>query len=106
MTNTIKAIENKGYIVKAEENMWLGKLNEECPVVYNIMAPNYTTVYGASGVAPESLAMWADSLPELNAPSSKATTHNAGNEAERASKEREWDNLYNEGGEGYNPYRG
>lgn len=26
-------------------------------------------------------------------------------EAERARKEREWDALYNEGGDGYNPYR-
>lgn len=26
-------------------------------------------------------------------------------EAERRQKEREWDDLYNEGGEGYNPYR-
>ena len=35
----------------------------------------------------------------------RSTTENTMTESMRKKKEIEWDNLYNEGGEGFNPYR-
>jgi hypothetical protein len=108
LNNAIKAIEAKGYIVKASENRWMGKLDESCPTVYEILKPDYSAVYGANGIAPENLDKWLK-LPELvkaeRAETETVTAYDATAEAERKAKESEWDNIYNEGGEGYNPYR-
>jgi hypothetical protein len=102
---TIKAIESKGYIIKASENKWMGKLDETCPIVYEILNPDYTNVYGASGIAPEDLKKWLD-LPALMKSESKPEiAWDAAKEAERKANEKDWDDTYNEGAEGYNPYR-
>lgn len=105
MTSTIKAIEAKGYAVVASENRWMGKLDEECPTVYKILNPDNNPVYGANGIAPEELANWLESLEDLNETAAMKPTVYTADTAENAKKEKEYDNLYNEGGEGYNPYR-
>lgn len=43
-------------------------------------------------------------LTDLNTPTEEREQYEA-QEADRRQKERQWDNLYNEGGEGFNPYR-
>lgn len=105
LNETIKSIEAKGYIVKASENRWMGKLDESCPTVYEILKPDYTGVYGANGISPDNLDKWLR-LPELATNKNETeATYDATAEAERKAKETEWDNAYNEGAEGYNPYR-
>ena len=104
MTNAIKAIEAKGYTVVASENKWLGKLNEACPTVYEILNPDHSPVYGANGIAPERLVEWLDNLNNLSV-SVTAESKPAAYNPENAKKEKEYDSFYNEGGEGYNPYR-
>jgi hypothetical protein len=106
-SDAIKIIEDKGYIVKEQANMSMGIVSETCPVVYEIMMPDYSTVYGAGGVAPDCLSDWAETLPQIMAvktPAIKAFDADA--DADRRRKEREYDEMYNEGGDGYNPYRG
>ncbi len=107
LNETIKAIEGKGYIVKASANTWMGKLNEACPVVYEICTPDYIAVYGANGIHPLRLATWSETLPQLTAPKAKqpAKAETAEARAIRQAKEKDWDEAYNEGAEGYNPYR-
>lgn len=114
MTDVIKALESKGYIVKQSENRWLGKLDENCPVVYEILNPDYSAVYGANGLSFERLEAWAKDLIGLAEGEEQAaiaseeikhSTYNKNDVAARKIKEREFDNLYNEGAEGYNPYR-
>ena len=104
MDSIIKAIESKGYIVKACENMEMGVLNQNCPVVYKILNPDYSSVYGANGISPDSLAKWVN-LPAVKAPVTDRETISPVKDANRAKMERDYDNLYNEGAEGYNPYR-
>jgi hypothetical protein len=101
---TIKALEAKGYIVVKSDNMWLGKVDESCPIVYEILNPDYSAVYGANGIAPESLEKWLD-LPTVCIKNVSIKTMSAKEYAKRQKKERSYDNLYNEGTEGYNPYR-
>lgn len=108
MTTTISKIEAKGYIVKARENTWMGKLDAECPTVYEILRSDYSTVYGANGIGPDELDKWLDTLSDLTAEKpivASDTAYDPCKEAQRKTKEREWDAIYNEGGEGYNPYR-
>ncbi|MDP4117680.1 MAG: hypothetical protein Q8873_00605 [Bacillota bacterium] len=108
MADAIKALEAKGYIVKAYENRSAGILSETCPIVYEIMRPDYSPVYGANAVSPDNLVNWLF-LRDLNAKARSAEAHptfDAKKDAERMAKERGWDNIYNEGAEGYNPYRG
>jgi len=105
LNKTIKAIESKGYIVKSSENKWLGKVNESCPVAYEILKPDYTVVYGANGISPDELIKWL-TLPDLvNSESKPAVIHDAAVELDCKANEKSWDNTYNEGKEGYNPYR-
>lgn len=109
MENTemiIAAIEAKGYNARKMENIEMGVVNELCPVVYNIYDQDYSQVYGANGIAPEQLSNWL-SLPAINRKSSKAETNDINQQAEsdRKASEKDWDNVYNEGAEGYNPYR-
>lgn len=104
---SIKELEEKGYIVMATENKWMGKVDEECPVVYNILNPDYTSVYGANGIAPEDLSSWNETLPDLTEKikMTSAVTLDTKGAATKKQKEIEFDNLYNEGSEGYNPYK-
>lgn len=109
MENTemvIAAIEAKGYNVRKMENIEMGVVNELCPVVYNIYDQDYSPVYGANGIAPEQLSNWL-SLPAINRKSSKTDAVGIDQQAESERKvaEKDWDNVYNEGAEGYNPYR-
>ena len=104
MTDTINTITAKGYIVNAIDNMEFGKINQFCPVVYEILKPDYTTVYGANSIAPADLVRWID-LPDLNQIKKPAPITVTVADPDRAKKERDYDNLYNEGAEGFNPYR-
>lgn len=100
LEEAIKALESKGYEVIARENRWLGKLSETYPIVYDIYNGS-DRVYGANAIAPESLELWLD-LPSVKKEEVKAPEETAPIEEEKA---KEWDDCYNEGGEGYNPYR-
>ena len=104
----IEKLESKGYSVVKSANTYLGILNEKCPVVYDIYNPDSTRVYGSNSCSPETLQMWADTLPDANDEREEdhiAPALASAQEADRKAKEIEWDNLYNEGKDGYNPYR-
>jgi len=107
LSETIKAIESKGYIVKASENRWLGELDESCPVVYEIINPDCTNVYGANGISPEGLEGWLEILAPIINENEKIieSVWDATKETKRKANEKSWDDTYNEGAEGYNPYR-
>lgn len=108
---TIKAIEDLGYVVIESENRWLGKLNEKNPVVYEILKKDYSIIQGAKGMGVNGLANWLEMLTEEAAAMKTAVKETATiatatmTEVERIAKEKAFDNLYNEGAEGYNPYR-
>jgi hypothetical protein len=107
LKEAIKTIEDKGYIVKEYANMSMGIVSETCPAVYEIMKPDYSTVYSASGISPNCLSYWAETLPQLTEAKTPAIkAFDAAADADRRKKEREYDEMYNEGGDGYNPYRG
>lgn len=103
----IATLERKGYIVSKYDNMSFGKLVESCPIVYDIYNPDHTHVYGSNSTAPEQLPVWAESLRDLTAIKTprEITYRTAAEEADRRRKEREYDEINNDGGEGYNPYR-
>lgn len=110
INKAIETLEANGYIVKAEDNMSMGELNKECPVVYKIMRSDYSTVYGAGSVGPDQLADYVATLvPAVEEAEEVATetvvAETTEEKAIRRAKEIEWDKTYNEGGEGYNPYR-
>ncbi len=110
---TIAKIEKYGYKVRKYANMWKGKLVEECPVVYEIYdAKTYQTLYGAGTVGPESLEKWLSWMVERYGEKADIEPKTAETKAVSSKpvkpdveKERAYDRLYNEGGEGYNPYR-
>ena len=106
--NAIKTLESRGYTVISSANMWRGKLDEDCPVVYEILNPDHSEVYGANGLSINDLNKWLI-LADLNKkPSEKALNEVVTTIEQKevlASKELNYDNLYNEGAEGYNPYR-
>lgn len=99
----ISKIETKGYRVVATENRWLGKLDENDPVVYDIYKPDNTIVYGSNGTSARGLMHWANSLQEAKKKTPPQEIKNAKSYDEAKAKYFDW--LYNEGGEGYNPYR-
>ena len=104
---TIKAVEANGYIVRAYENREFGKLNQELPVAYEIMNADYTTVYGMGTCDAEQLVRFAGRMEAAEGEKEIEGTETAyaplyGADPE---KEQEYDDTYNEGGEGYNPYR-
>ncbi len=110
---TIAKIEKYGFKVRERANMWKGKLVEDCPVVYEIYdAKTHQTLYGAGAVGPESLEKWLSWMVErygekADAESKAAEPKNVSVKPIMADveKECEYDRIYNEGGEGYNPYR-
>ena len=115
INNIIAKIEKYGYKVREHANIERGKLHEECPVVYAIYdAETYQTLYGAGSVAPESLEKWLTWMigrygdktdSESKADETTETTETTERVKADVVKEREYDLIYNEGGEGYNPYR-
>lgn len=110
--NTIIAqIEKYGYKVKEYANIEKGKLNEECPVVYKIYdAKTHQTLYGAGTVGPKSLEKWLAWMVERYGEKTDEVSKDVEDvevETVKADveKEKEYDRVYNEDGEGYNPYR-
>lgn len=107
LAKAIETIEAKGYIVRSYENREFGRLNEEQPVAYEIMRSDYSAVYGYGTCSAEQVMRFAartcsasensETVAETAEPTSAYGTDQG--------KEREYDLVYNEGGEGYNPYR-
>lgn len=107
----IATIEAHGYIVRSYENRYLGKLNEECPIAYEIMRGDYSTLYGYGTCSAEQVVRFAEGLEDPD-----DTVEDADHEDDNATEtpvepealqamEKEYDDCYNEGEEGYNPYR-
>ena len=104
----ISTLKSKGYKVYPVENAYLGVVNKECPIVYDICYANSEAVYGASSASPESLPMWAETLEKAEPKESISDWLKRYAIAEIKSspaKEKEYDDTYNDGAEGYNPYR-
>lgn len=94
LNKAIQALEKSGYIVRAYDNQ----------AAYEIMHSDCSTVYGYGTCSAEQVMRFAAETCEaevLNAePVELAPLYGADQ-----AKEREYDQVYNEGGEGYNPYR-
>lgn len=121
LANAIQAIEAKGYKVHGYDNYEMGKLNEQHPYVYEVLDDNYYTVYGYGCCGEEQVIYFAQVILGANVES-------AGDEqaeeiarlekiiekaeqqkeipttAEKAEQLRAYNNLHNEGGEGYVPW--
>lgn len=111
LAKAIETIEAKGYIVRSYENREFGRLNEEQPVAYEIMHSDYSTVYGYGTCDAEQVMRFAKDHCSSTDETDGATAETTGTilDAQRRianqKKEREYDLIYNEGAEGYNPYR-
>lgn len=107
LNKAIQALEKNGYIVRAYENCEFGKRSETLPVAYEIMHSDYSTVYGYGTCSAEQVMRFAAENCEDGA--QNAETAEAAEPAPLygadQGKEREYDQAYNDGGEGYNPYR-
>lgn len=106
LNKAIQALEKNGYIVRTYDNYKFGKRSETLPVAYEIMHSDYSTVYGCGTCDAEQVIHFANNK-------CKDKVDNAATKAEEITplygadqeKEQEYDQIYNEGGEGYNPYR-
>ena len=108
INEAISTLKSKGYKVYPVENIYLGVSDKECPIVYDICYANSQAVYGANSASPESLAIWAENLKKTEPKESISEwlKRYASEEIKSdPAKEKEYDNTYNEGAEGYNPYR-
>lgn len=118
LTKAIQVLEAKGYTVRSYDNYELGKLNEDCPVVYEINNADGDTLYGFGCCREEAVINFAklraesvsadtehdEEIAELEEVIAKAERQEAlPSEAEKAEWLREYNNAYNEGGEGYVP---
>lgn len=120
-TNAIKAIEAKGYKVHGYDNYEMGKINEQHPYVYEILDDDYCKVYGYGCCGEEQVIYFAQVILGVNVESAddekaeeitrlekiiaKAEQQNEiPTKAEKAEKLRAYNNLHNEGGEGYVPW--
>lgn len=106
LEKAISSINKCGYIVKAEENLEFGKVNEKRPVVYSIMHSDWSIVYGFGSCDDEQVIRFA---AEHCGRSAEDETDGKTSETKFAhpdqEKEKKCDLVYNEGEEGYNPYR-
>lgn len=119
--NAIKAIEAKGYKVYGYDNYEMGKLNEKHPYVYEILNEDYSTVYGYGCCGEEAVIYFAqvilgaeiesendeqaEEIARLEKIIKKAEQQNElPTKAEKAAKLKAYNNLHNEGGEGYVPW--
>lgn len=119
--NAIKAIEAKGYKVHGYDNYEMGKLNEQHPYVYEILDEDYCKVYGYGCCGEEAVIYFAqvilgDNLECADDEKAEEIAHlekiiaKAEQQAEIPTKEekaeqlRAYNNLHNEGGEGYVPW--
>lgn len=102
LNKAIKTIEAKGYIVRTYEDREAGQ-------VYEIMHSDHSTVYGYGTCNTEQVIRFASNICDKNNDSKNKTTDNSTkispNYRKNQEKEKEYDLIYNEGGEGYNPYR-
>jgi len=107
LNKAISKIEAHGYMVHSRENRYLGMLCEECPVVYEILKSDYSTLYGSA----EAIVRFSEGLEDSTDVSEDMDHEDAHitkppmETAVRQAMEREYDDCYNEGEEGYNPYR-
>lgn len=109
LNKAIQALEKNGYIVRAYENCEFGKRSETLPVAYEIMHSDYSTVYGYGTCDAEQVMRFAANAcnvaTDADNDADAETAEPAPLYGEDQDKEREYDQAYNEGGEGYNPYR-
>lgn len=110
LSKAIRKIEKSGYIVWAYENRDFGRLNEKLPIAYAILHSDYSTVYGLGTCDAETVMRFASAYCDGSTGVVETTTEKikiktAQERAAEQEKEREYDLTYNEGGEGYNPYR-
>lgn len=107
LSKAIQALEAKGYIVRKYDNYDLGKRSEVLPVAYEIMRDDYSTVYGYGTCDEEQVMRFAASVCDTSdeAESRADEAEPAPLYGDNQEKEREYDLTYNEGAEGYNPYR-
>lgn len=94
LNKAIKALEKNGYIVQACDD----------PAAYEIMHSDCSTVYGYGACSAEQVMRLAAESCGAEAQSAETAELAPLYGADQA-KEREYDQAYNEGGEGYNPYR-
>lgn len=104
LDKAIQALKKSGYIVRVYENYEFGKRSETLPIAYEIMHSDHSTVYGYGTCDAEQVIRFAAETCKAEVQSAEtaklAPLYGADQE-----KEREYDQTYNEGGEGYNPYR-
>ncbi len=111
LNKAISKIEAHGYMVHSRENRYLGMLCEECPVVYEILKSDYSTLYGYGTCSAEAIVRFSEGLEDSTDVSEDMDHEDAHitkppmETAVRQAMEREYDDCYNEGEEGYNPYR-
>lgn len=98
----IKSIESKGYIVHPYEDPCAGQ-------VYAILYSDYRTVYGYGTCDAEGVMYFSssvcDSADVEDGTDEDGTVKVYPAYGANQKKEREYDLIYNDGGEGYNPYR-
>lgn len=121
LTSAIQAIEAKGYKVHGYDNYEMGKLNEQHPYVYEILNEDYSTVYGYGCCGEEAVIYFAqvilgaeieneddeqaEEIARLEKIIAKAEKQaEIPTKAEKAEQLRAYNNLHNEGGEGYVPW--
>lgn len=112
LSEAIQAIEKSGYIVRAYENYEFGKRSDTLPVAYEIMHSDHSVVYGYGTCDAEQVMCFAVNACNVTTDADDDVDAETAETAEPAplygadqAKEREYDQVYNEGGEGYNPYR-
>lgn len=121
LTKAIRAIEEKGYTVRSYDNYEMGKLNEEYPVAYEIIDAEGYTVYGYGTCHDNQIFYFAQAILGLNLDSAddeqaakiarlEKVIEKAGQQKEMPTKVekaeylRAYNNLHNEGGEGFSPW--
>lgn len=108
LEKAIEVIQSKGYTVRSYANYYAGELSENMPVAYEIITSDYVTLYGYGTCSAEQIILFAEMLASTaidNAVSKKETIVTVPTIYANHEKEREYDLAYNEGGEGFNPYR-
>lgn len=109
LSEAIQALKTKGYIVRQYDNYEFGKRSETLPVAYEIMHDDYSTLYGYGTCDAEQVMRFAAGIcsdpSTTEAETEIETTEPAPFYGTDQKKEREYDQAYNEGGEGHNPYR-
>lgn len=100
LDSAIEALETAGYKVETYEH-------SECGTAYEILYSDNSPVYGFGTCDEETIVRAASTLRKNITDEEKndKVTEAAPLYGANAEKEMEYDDTYNEGGEGYNPYR-